>query len=293
MNPRVDGSPKRKALKVRNFAVEGQLPMDVVKIERHRNILSQTAERQNNDKCEVEWALKKQSSNRYPDRNKDEIKRNKIFMTIQRCRRMKIGNGQEIEKGGNVDRGQSLVIKSSESQNETGSCRGIQTDHEVWDNNEHEVKRNRNTLASRDVNETKTIPGRNDNEDQGQSEIKWSRISHEDRGDHEEAGVNKDVTNWNGNDFKDQGHIKEHIKEPDKNTVKVEGSGNVPVDKSSVKKMDGNEDKDVVQRNGNSAKCENSKGSNNGFPRKTKTLGLLCRKFVLVILIAFDFRMFF
>lgn len=142
-----------------------------------------------------------------------------------------------------------------------------------------------------------------DNDDDAESvdvdnEINWSRNDLNNTNNDRGANVIKSA--MNGEESEQNDSILRDVEEPIGNGIKSERSGNVadesssgdtlnendPVMQNEVKKLD--EKKSDQNRNG--LKHQNgTEETSNSFPRKTKTLGLLCRKFVFNPLIALSF----
>ncbi|EFO21341.1 hypothetical protein LOAG_07147 [Loa loa] len=217
---------------------------------------------------------------------KDEIKWNKNFPIDQRVPN---GNGGEIKQDGKAHKGERNEEGSNGNVNSLIGRNG----YEGSDGNECKVKWKGNVRRGLepDGNGGETMTGQSD----------------------ADAGVSE--TKWNGNGFRDQ----DNIDEPDRNGGEIKRNANVIKDRSGSEELDENDAKcdrnvpgssdhgEKVDKNGDEIECSGKNLSekpdgnkaqqnkdatkhqkrdepNNGFPRKTKTLGLLCRKFFLKVL---------
>ncbi|CAG9532048.1 unnamed protein product [Cercopithifilaria johnstoni] len=316
VNSRVDDTRKRKALKIRNDVEESRKLINTVKIKQNGNkadvewALKEgiSDKNRNGNEGEIKWNENfaiDSGGNGIWNVNGRKIKQNENTHWGQ-CGHDEKPNGSshEINWNGNFSIGQN--------------------DYEGPGGNDHEVKWKRDTLKSQKSsgNEGRIITGQGNDEKTSGNEIKHNGNARDDQNTNNKSSDDGDETKWNGNIgdgqgsdeklteggdgmgrdgniLRDQGDIDEPVgsrseikrkrnvidqstgKESDENEGKIECNENDPINQKEAEKAVGNRG----QRNGNVSNHQNgAEEPNNGFPRKTKTLGLLCRKFLLEVL---------
>ncbi|VDK82408.1 unnamed protein product, partial [Onchocerca ochengi] len=189
-----------------------------------------------------------QSDYKKPNRSRDEIKWNGNEFRNQVDNEKSDGSGDEIKWNGNILKDSNDIKESNEKRDKIKMNSNILIDHsdgERLDENGNKIKWNGNAYSDQDGN----LNGNND-------DVEYNENIFGSENRDEELNENGGEIEWNGNVLINQNEVEES----DRN---VEWNG----------------------QNGNAARHQKGEEeSNNGFPRKTKTLGLLCRKFFLKVL---------
>ncbi|VDO31938.1 unnamed protein product [Onchocerca flexuosa] len=192
--------------------------------------------------------LTDQNDYKKPNKSRDEIKWNGNGFRNQNDNEKPNGSGDEIKWDGNI-------LKDSDDIKESNGKKD-------------KIKMNSNILI--DQNDGERL-------DENRNKIKWNGNAYKDQ-DGDSDGKNDDVEN-NENVFGSENR-DEVLNE---NGGEVEWNGNDLINQNEVEESDRNAEWNG--QNGNAARHQKGEEeSNNGFPRKTKTLGLLCRKFFLKVL---------
>uniref|UniRef100_A0A1I8ENU1 E2F/DP family winged-helix DNA-binding domain-containing protein n=1 Tax=Wuchereria bancrofti TaxID=6293 RepID=A0A1I8ENU1_WUCBA len=288
---------KRKALKMRNITVGNQQCMNVIKSERNGNHLNdRIGERQNRNKSKFEWNLKNQRNGcKNSDGNNGKWKEK--FGINQKNYGIRNGNEREIKLNRNAHCCQRDYEGSSGNVNEIKWNRNMlidQNDYEKSSGNRCKIKCKRNIAKSlkRNGNEIEIITGRSDNDELGGNRAIYNGNTRKGQNVHEESGRSRIRTKQNGNTCSNQGDIEER----NRNGDEIKRNGNSLIDQNDGDELNENEgecnESDRINQNeieetvgnGTQQNSGNGEEANSGFPRKTKTLGLLCRKFFLKVL---------
>ncbi|KAM3719918.1 Transcription factor [Dirofilaria immitis] len=252
----------------------------------------------NGNKSDIKWIEGDLRSWKFDENSsKGKARWDGNFRTSQRDYRKKNERGRKIKwEGGGTLRGQNDGQEADENRSEikwSGNSLANQNNYKKQDGSGDEIEWYGNRIGSQSDNEK---PGGSEDE------TAWNEDILRDSNDIEKPGGNENKIKRNGNDLIHQNGgeesdgsggdvecsenafgIQNRSEELDENMGEIEWNGNELINKNAAEKQNVNAEWNEQNKDGaKHQKCEEEQ--NSGFPRKTKTLGLLCRKFFLKVL---------